>query len=373
MTGLLTAIAVTGIPRITPGTDLVREIAFAIDRDRLALKPGDVLVIASKIVAKAEGALAEAPDRAAFEALVDAHSRGTVAARTYGRAGSRLTTKVVRTAAGTVQAAAGLDRSNAGGRVILHPADPDASAAALRQGLEDYFRTSLAVLLTDTSSRPWRQGVSDLVIGASGFRVLDSRRGEPDDEGRTQSVTVRGIADEVAAAADLVKGSAEGLPVAVVRGVAEFVDASAAGARTLSRPVEEDWFRWGHVEAIHRGLGASGEVRPAPHGDAGDDLLTRVERVLHVVRAGDGRTPGQDHWRLRIEGSGARITLSPTAVPGASTAGGHPLVEAAVGLGALVDRIHTALFAEDLRASVRYHWADTGIPLGADVSIELEL
>ncbi|WP_349828705.1 coenzyme F420-0:L-glutamate ligase [Brevibacterium litoralis] len=385
MSGLLTAIAVPGIDRIHSGDDLVRAIATALDRARIQPKHGDTVVVASKIVAKAEGATERAAFRADFEDLVTDHSRGTVASRRYGRRpdGGVVTTRVVRTRLGTVQAAAGLDRSNTEGaddEVLCLPVDPDASAARLRSGLQAWFRVDLAVLVTDTVSRPWRQGVSDVVLGAAGFEVLHSLRGVADDAGRPMAVTVRALADEVAAAADLVRGASGGLPVAVVRGLAEHVGdrfervpGASAGADLVRDPAT-DWFRWGHVEAIQRSLGATEDVDPAPHGDGEDDLLARVTRALQVTRAGRDRTPGQAHWRLQVTGAGAlvRITPAPEADrPREASTGGHPLVEAALGLGALVDRLHTALFAEDLVGSAQFHWGTSGIPTGADVQVRV--
>src|SRR5690625_1481761 len=256
---LLTAYAVPGIGRILPGTDLGREVGGAITASGLDLKDGDVVVVASKVVAKAEGALARVGSRAEFERLVDARSRHTVVRRRYT---SGLTVSVVRTASGTVQAAAGLDRSNteADDDVVLHPEDPDASAARLREAFAERFGVRLGVIVSDTGSRPWRVGVSDFALGCAGIEPLDSQQGEPDDAGRRQQVTVRGVADAIAQAADLVKGSARGRPVAIVRGVDGVVAGTGPGAAELSRPLSDDWFRTGHVEAAWTALGAIGRA-----------------------------------------------------------------------------------------------------------------
>lgn len=367
---LLTVYAVTGIGAVAPGDQLGRLICSAIDRDRVEIKDGDVLVIASKVVAKAEGRLVQVADRAQFEDLVDRHSRGVVAARSFASPEGPAAVAIVRTSAGTVQAAAGLDQSNADGAVVLHPSDPDASAAELRSGLERYFGVRLGVIVSDSTSRPWRRGVFDFALGASGVRGLDSQRGRPDDSGRTQQVTERAVADEIAAAADLVKGAARGLPVAVVRGVGDLLDPDQPGAAGLNRGEDEDWFRHGHVEAVHAALG-SAPASPPASADGDDDMLKRVSRALAAARGIRPRTPGQDHWRMRVTGAGSRILITPSGSGGGSEVGGHRLVEAAIGLGALVDRLHSALFAEDLGARVRYTWSSNGAPSGAELTIEL--
>lgn len=370
---LLTAYAIAGIERIAPGTDLPAVLCTAIDRNRIEIKDGDVLVVASKIVAKAEGRIRRADSRAAFESLVAEATLGEVAARTFTAGSGPAVVTVARTAAGTVQAAAGLDRSNADGQVVLHPADPDGSAAALRAAFERWFGVRLAVVVSDSTSRPWRRGVFDFALGTAGLAGLDSQRGRPDDDGRVQTATERAVADEIAAAADLVKGAARGLPLAVVRGVADLLDESDPGARALNRPEAEDWFRTGHVEAVHAALDSTGLARPPASASGDDDVLTRVTRALGAARGRTGRTPGQDRWRLRVDGAGARILVQRSGASPLPEADGHPLVEAAIGLGALVERLHTALHAEGLRARVRYDWAADASPKGAALAIELDL
>lgn len=373
MSRLLTAYAIAGIEAVRPGADLLALLCQAIDRNRIEIKDGDVLVVASKVVAKAEGRLRPVRTRAEFEELVAEHSTGTVAARSFNAAGRRAEVRVARTRSGTVQAAAGLDRSNADGQVVLHPADPDRAAQALRAGFERYFGVQVAVVVSDSTSRPWRRGVFDFALGVAGLRGLDSQRGLPDDSGRIQRVTERAVADEIASAADLVKGSARGLPLAVVRGMGEHLDQAAPGAQDLNRPVAEDWFRAGHVEAVHAALESAGLAHPPMSASGDDDILTRVSRALAVARGRAGRTPGQDYWRLRVDGAGARILIQRSGTPGLSQAGGHPLVEAALGLGSLVERLHTALHAESLRARVRYDSAEDGSPTGAALAIELDV
>ena len=368
---LLTVYAPPVEEDIAPGSDLAAILVNALRRNRIDLKDGDILVIASKVVSKSDGRLRTVKDRAEFEDLVEDSSNHLVAERTYA---SGSTVQIVRTHSGTVQAAAGLDQSNSSGSVVLHPQDSDVSAQKLRARVEEAFSVRIGVVISDTISRPWRIGVGDFALGLSGLSGLDDQRGRPDDDGRVQSVTVRAIADEIAAAADLVKGSSRGLPMALVRGAGGYLDKGRSGAKALSRDLGEDWFRYGHVEAIHRGLGVTELPGRAAAGDNSDDILERVSRAIRVVRAGGSRTPGQAAWRMRIEGSGSRITMAPSDSPATPQSGGPPLLEAMVGLGSLVERVHTALFAEDLSATTKWEWADGELgafPRGVHISIGL--
>lgn len=368
---LLTVYAPPVDEDITAGSDLAAILINALRRNRIDLKDGDILVIASKVVSKAEGRLCSVADRAEFEDLVKDSSAHLVAERTYA---SGTTVQVVRTHSGTVQAAAGLDQSNSRGAVVLHPHDSDRSADGLRALVEQAFSVRIGVVISDTTSRPWRVGVGDFALGLSGFSGLDDQRGKPDDDGRVQSVTVRAVADEIAAAADLVKGSSRGLPMALVRGAGGYLNNGRDGAKVLNRDIVEDWFRFGHVEAIQRGLGVTELPGRAAAGDNGDDILERVSRAIRVVRAGHSRTPGHGAWRMRIEGSGSRITMSPSQSPATAQSDGPPLLEAMVGLGSLVERMHTALYAEDLSASTKWQWADGDLgtfPRGVIIDIGL--
>lgn len=368
---LLTVYAPPVDDDIRPGSDLAAILVTSLRRNRIDLKDGDVLVIASKVVSKAAGRLTSVADRAEFEDLVAHSSTHLVAERSYA---SGTTVQVVRTRAGTVQAAAGLDQSNSGGDVVLHPIDADRSASELRARVEEAFDVRIGVVVSDTTSRPWRVGVGDIALGLSGFSGLDDQRGLPDDDGRVQTVTVRAIADEIAAAADLVKGAARGLPMALVRGAGGYLDNGRAGAKALCRDLGADWFRYGHVEAIQRGLGVETVPGRPAAGDGGDDILERVSRAIRVVRGGISRTPGHAAWRMRIEGAGSRIIMSPSDSPAMTQADGPPLLEAMVGLGSLVERMHTALFAEDLSATTKWHWADGELgsfPRGVTIDIGL--
>jgi coenzyme F420-0:L-glutamate ligase/coenzyme F420-1:gamma-L-glutamate ligase len=171
-------------------------------------------------------------------------------------------TRIVENRLGIVAAAAGVDASNTPeGTVLLLPVDPDASARRLRAELGRRCGVNVAVVITDTLGRPWRQGQTDAAIGLAGLAPLLDLRGETDSAGRRLTATVTAVADEIAAAADLVKGKTSGCPVAVLRGLAHLVAAPAdgrpprqeAGAADLIRPADRDMFRLGTAEAMAAG------------------------------------------------------------------------------------------------------------------------
>ena len=229
----VTVIGVTGLPEITAGSDLAALIADAAD-----LRDGDILVVTSKIVSKAEGRVVTAPREQAIEAET---------VRVVARRGP---TTIAQTRHGLVLAAAGVDESNtAPGTVVLLPEDPDESARRIRKALHHRTGLSLGVLVTDTMGRPWRAGQTDNAIGAAGVSPLRDHRGEPDTFGNILEVTVAAVADEIASAADLVKGKARHVPVAVVRGLAGLVtEPDGPGARAIIRPADEDMFRFGSAD-----------------------------------------------------------------------------------------------------------------------------
>ena len=168
--------ALPGIPEIRPGDDLAKLIAAAAPD----LADGDILLVTSKIVSKAEGRIVEATDR---EAAIDAETVRVVARRGPLR--------IVENKQGLVMAAAGVDASNtAAGTVLLLPEDPDASAGTIRAGLRDALGVDVGVIVTDTFGRPWRNGLTDVAIGAAGVQVLDDLRGGTDAHGNPLSATV---------------------------------------------------------------------------------------------------------------------------------------------------------------------------------------
>ncbi|TFD32018.1 coenzyme F420-0:L-glutamate ligase [Cryobacterium cryoconiti] len=242
-----------GIGEIVAGDDLAALIAGAAGS---RLEHGDILAVTSKIISKAEGRQVAAADRE--QAITDETVR-TVATRAFPGG----VTRIVENRQGLVMAAAGVDASNTpDGTVLLLPVDPDASARALRTTLCERTGLRLGVIITDTVGRPWREGQTDIAIGAAGVAVLDDLRGTDDAFGRRLFVTVAAVADEIAGAADLVKGKTSGNPVAVVRGLGRLVlepsagpgEADAPGATRLLRPSENDMFRLGSAEAHAEGF-----------------------------------------------------------------------------------------------------------------------
>lgn len=331
----VTVLPVTGIPEVTAGADLAALIA-----DALAAGPGveagDVVVVTSKIASKALGLTVPAGDRAARERATASHTVRVVAERATATG----VTRIVQSAAGPVMAAAGVDASNTGRDevLLLLPTDPDAVAAAIRSALLERFGVGeLVVVLSDTAGRPWRGGQTDFALGCAGLAIYDDLRGGVDADGRPLAVTVRAVADEFAAAADLVKGKTWGVPVAVVRGARwEPADQGAPGARGLVRTGPGDWFATGHVEAVRSALGV------APGSALSDSVGIRPV--------------GADELGARI-GRAVRLALShdlPAAQGGASHEGNRVVLHSgeAFGLGYLLARLQVALASEGLGCAV---------------------
>lgn len=252
-----------GIGEIRPGDDLAALLGDALEGD---LHDGDVVVVTSKVVSKAEGRVIQAEDRE--QAITDETVR--VVARREHPGG---VLRIVENRLGLVMAAAGVDASNTpDGTVLLLPVDPDASARGLRAAWQGRFGVRLGVVVSDTAGRAWREGLTDIAIGAAGLTVLDDLRGGEDAHGRPLSVTVTAVADEVASASELVRGKAAGRPVAVVRGLARFVtDEDGPGARSMVRPAEADLFRLGAAEAWQEGYDAGRAAGPDAGRAAGSD------------------------------------------------------------------------------------------------------
>ena len=233
--------APAGIGEVVAGTDLATAIVTATAADSLGpLRDGDIVVVTSKIISKAEGRIQPASQRAE---LITSESRRTVARRGD--------TRIVRTHGGLTMAAAGVDASNVSAEsILLLPHDPDASAAGLRAQLVAATGLGLGVIISDTAGRPWRMGQTDYAIGVSGVQVVQNYVGARDTYGNELQVTAMAVADELAAAADLVKGKLRGRPVAVVRGLGGLVSGTDSSARELLRDPGRDMFSFGSQEAV---------------------------------------------------------------------------------------------------------------------------
>jgi coenzyme F420-0:L-glutamate ligase/coenzyme F420-1:gamma-L-glutamate ligase len=252
-TSSLTLRALPGLPLVKPGDDLGALLANGLTQAGIAPSDGDVLVLAQKIVSKAEGRHVDittvTPSARATElaAAVDKDPRLVEVILSESRrvVRHRVNVLIVEHRLGFVMANAGVDHSNVGTdeeTVLLLPRDPDASAARIRAELAARFDVAPAVIIADSFGRPWRRGIVGVAIGAAGLPALVDQRGRPDLFGRKLRVTETALADEIAAAASLVMGQAdEGIPAVVVRGLAW--SSEPTNAATLVRAPDEDLFR----------------------------------------------------------------------------------------------------------------------------------
>jgi len=294
----VTVTPLPGLPEVRAGDDLAAMMLTALQDNGIQLVSGDILVVSSKIVSKSLGLHAPSADQAA-----------AVLSQTVRIVAERRTptgiTRIVESAAGPIMTAAGVDASNTadGSIVLLLPKDPDAVAAQIRDGLQAGWaeqtgkEVMIGVILSDTAGRPWRNGQTDFALGAAGVHVIDDLRGSTDANGRVLSVTERCVADEIAAAADLVKGKAIGVPAAHLRGLGQNVHSRsfgegpdtdpASGARALVRTGPQDWFGYGRVEAVRAALGI--EPGSASAAEVGipfiftEDVASRADRAIRVA------------------------------------------------------------------------------------------
>jgi coenzyme F420-0:L-glutamate ligase/coenzyme F420-1:gamma-L-glutamate ligase len=244
---VIVAAALPGIPEVRAGDDLAQLLADAAG----SLADGDVLVVAHKVVSKAEGRVVDLADvRPGERALALGAEHGkdprlveVILGESADVVRSRPGLLICRTHHGYVCANAGVDRSNAGGGVVLLPRDPDASARALRARLRELTGVAPAIVITDSFGRAWRVGQCDVAIGIAGLAPVEDWRGRRDAGGRVLQATVVAVADEAAAAADLTRSKDGGEPAVLVRGLERHVtEGDGPGAAALIRARDHDLF-----------------------------------------------------------------------------------------------------------------------------------
>jgi|TARA_B100001245_G_C22780991_1_gene377121 coenzyme F420-0:L-glutamate ligase/coenzyme F420-1:gamma-L-glutamate ligase len=235
MTAELRVVPVPGLPEVRPGDDLAGMVAAACEA-AIGLRDGDVVVVTQKVVSKAEGRLVDIDPEIGHRPIVEAES-----VRILRRRGDLI---IAETEHGFVCANAGVDLSNVeAGQAALLPEDPDRSARRIRDALTHRFGVEVAVIVSDTFGRPWRRGVTDVAIGVAGLRPVIDLRGTADALGRELQVTEVAVADELAAAAELVMGKSTGIAVAVLRGVDPAWLGDGSVVDDLVRRPDEDLFR----------------------------------------------------------------------------------------------------------------------------------
>ena len=249
-------IGIEGMPEVTVGDDLVRLILDAAQEQDIPIEDRDILVVTQKIISKAEGRIVHLDDiqpSAVAVSLSEGHHRDPRHTEIILRESKRIVRMdggniISETHHGFNCANAGVDASNlpAQGTVALLPIDPDASAEAIRNLVHERVGKDVAVVISDTFGRPWREGAVNVAIGVAGINPLQDYRGEEDSYGRLMRSTVIAVSDELAATAELVTGKVEGIPVALIKGYAYDPPGGPGiqqGAKALIRPPERDMFR----------------------------------------------------------------------------------------------------------------------------------
>lgn len=275
-----------GAPEIRPGDDLADVLLGLLDLAAGDLADGDVVVVTSKVVSKAEGRVRPGTREDALPGET---------ARVVARRGP---TTIVRNHLGLTMAAAGIDGSNVlPGHVVLLPLDPDGSARTLRAAVRERTGRNVAVVVTDTAGRAWREGQTDIAIGAAGLVVAEEYAGRTDRWGNELAVTLPAVADEIAGAAELTQGKLGGRPFAVVRGRADLVlppGVDGPGAATLVREERGDLFGYGAREAVVRALrGEPADRAPFGAPAPAEELASAISETLGLLASRSGRA-GQE-------------------------------------------------------------------------------
>jgi coenzyme F420-0:L-glutamate ligase/coenzyme F420-1:gamma-L-glutamate ligase len=352
VTDKLEILPVTGMGDVRPGADLVDLIANAAPW----LRDGDILVVTSKIVSKADGRLVDVPTsgperEAARDEILAAETARPVARRGH--------TVIVQTHHGFVMASAGIDASNVDrSQLVLLPKDPDASARALRSGLRDRLGLDVAVIISDTMGRPWRTGLVDVALGAAGIDALLDHRGQIDPYGNELHITQMALVDELASAAELVKGKREQVPVAVIRGLRSPASRQedGPGAAVLVRGADQDLFSLGTAEARQAGLREAGQLHDVtafgpPGEDAGSarELAAGGAAAAATFAALLGQLPVPPGVRCDPRPAPDRSGLPPFTRHAVMCTVDDPAdVAAQLALGTWLHRLRCLLAAEDL-------------------------
>ncbi len=340
--GLLSAYAPAGPTGIRAGDRLASLLAQAFDRAGVEVRDGDVLAISAAAVGSAAGLAQTCADAAQFRTLVDAASRRRLAERSVH--GELVSVDLVPGGDEALVDAGLLRPASFPGTVVTALPDPPTIAAALRSSLRGYFRADIGIVLVTPDLRPG--------AAAGALRPLSTA-------GRVAAPQASAAAAALVLAADR--------PAAVVRTAEGPSDDHATSVTAVGC-----WFQPAAYEAARAAIGAHAIGQPAPSADAADDVGVRVERALDAVRQGAGRIVGEDAWTLDTHGAGSVVTIAPAPQPARSGAGGHPLLEATIGLGALCDRVLCALRIEGLHGDVDLEWGATGAPIGARIPITVD-